>query len=193
MTPMNIRPRRRALLPFVAILALVVGTASPAGATNGMPEKEVPFSAVITSTDFGFNTDPDAVAARCGGVARAFAVTTTKAVGIATHLGRIDLVADHCSYLDESGNPGPYTKGELSISAANGDVLLGTYTDGMSLTPPPLIEFVDVFTFVDGGTGRFIEASGGGVEVGIFNMAKGEIALRMEGVIAFDASNRRSD
>jgi hypothetical protein len=190
---MNTRPRRRALLPFVAILALVVGTASPAGATNGMPEKEVPFSAVITSTEFGFNTDPDAVAARCGDVARAFSVTTTRAVGTATHLGRIDLVADHCSYLDESGNPGPYTKGELSITAANGDVLLGTYTDGMSLTPPPLIEFVDVFTFVDGGTGRFIEASGGGVEVGIFNMATGEIVLRMEGVIAFDASNRRSD
>jgi hypothetical protein len=49
----------------------------------------------------------------------------------------------------------------MSITAVNGDVLLGIYTDGMSLTPPPLIEFVDVFTFVDGGTGRFVEASGG--------------------------------
>ena len=159
----------------------------------GMPEKELSFSAVITSTEFGFNTDPNAVAARCGDVARAFSVTTTKAVGTATHLGRIDLVAEHCSYLDESGNPGPYTKGEMSITAANGDVLLGTYSDGISLTPPPLIEFVDVFTFVDGGTGRFVEASGGGVEVGLFNAVTNEIVLRMEGVIVYDASNRGGD
>jgi hypothetical protein len=69
-----------------------------------------------------------------GAPAGAFSVTTTKAAGTATHLGRIDLVAEHCSYLDESGNPGPYTKGEISITAANGDVLLGTYSDGVLLT-----------------------------------------------------------
>ena len=190
MASSNTRLKRRALLPIAAVLALVVA-ASPAGASNGMPEKEVPFSANITSTEFGFNTNPDAVAERCGYVARAFSVTTTKATGTATHLGRIDLVAEHCSYLDESGNPGPYTKGEISITAANGDVLLGTYTDGMSLTPPPLIEFVDVFTFVDGGTGRFVTASGGGVEIGVFNTVENVIVLRMEGVIVYDASNRR--
>ena len=112
------------------------------------------------------------------------------AVPVKTKYSTIDLVAEHCSYLDESGNPGPYTKGEMSITAANGDVLLGTYSDGISLTPPPLIEFVDVFTFVDGGTGRFVEASGGGVEVGLFNAVTNEIVLRMEGVIVYDASDR---
>jgi hypothetical protein len=81
----------------------------------------------------------------------------------------------------------------MSITAVNGDVLLGIYTDGMSLTPPPLIEFADVFTFVDGGTGRFVEASGGGVEVGVFNVVANEIVLRIEGVIVYDASNRRGD
>ena len=193
MTPENARSTRRALLSIAVVLTLVVGTASVAGASNATPEKELPFSAVVTSTEFGFNTDPDAVAARCGDVARAFSVTTTKAVGTATHLGRIDLVAEHCSYLDESGNPGPYTKGEISITAANGDVLLGTYSDGISLTPPPLIEFIDVFAFVDGGTGRFVEASGGGVEVGVFDAVANEIALKMEGVIVYDASHRRDD
>lgn len=193
MTSMSTRSALRALGSIVAVVTLVVGAALPAGASKHEPEKELPFSALLTSTAVDFNTDPDDVAARCGDVARAFSVTTTNAVGTATHLGRIDLVAEHCSYFDESGNPGPYTKGEMAITAANGDVLLGTYTDGMSLTPPPQIEFVDVFTFIDGGTGRFIEASGGGVEVGLFDVAVGELTLSMDGVITFDASNRRSD
>jgi hypothetical protein len=56
-----------------------------------------------------------------------------------------------------------------------------------------LIDFVDVFAFVDGGTGRFVEASGGGVEVGVFDVVTNEIVLKMEGVIAYEASHRRDD
>ena len=70
-------------------------------------------------------------------------------------------------------------------SADNGDVLLGTYTDGVSLSPPPLIGLMDYFTFVDGGTGRFTTASGGGVEMGTVNLDDGTFTVQLTGVIRY--------
>ncbi len=69
--------------------------------------------------------------------------------------------------------------------AANGDILRGTYTDGASLSPPPVVDFQDFFTFVNGGTGRFANASGGGVEFGVADLSDGSAQWRMEGVISY--------
>lgn len=106
-----------------------------------------------------------------------------------THIGRFESVAVHCSYLDEVGNQGSYTKGEVTLIAANGDVLEGTYTNGVSLTPPPVIEFKDDLTFT-GGTGRFANASGSVAETGVFWFMTGASIISMEGTIVYDASDR---
>jgi hypothetical protein len=44
---------------------------------------------------------------------------------------------------------------------------------------------MDYFTFVDGGTGRFAFASGGGTEMGSVDLADGSFTVRMDGVISY--------
>jgi hypothetical protein len=120
----------------------------------------------------------------------AWAVTSFAGSGNATHMGNTQAYADHCSYgvVDADGMfmpDGTYGQGELTLTAANGDVLFATYTNGVSFTGPPVIEFADYFTFEDGGTGRFTFATGGGVEAGSVDVRTNEFTLRMEGVIAY--------
>ena len=182
MRPIRKPTRLFALVAVVAVLLVTV--AMPASATKGNPDKELPFSAYIAGDEVALNTVPAEVAARCDSPS-AFSVTTFYGTGRATHLGRIDIVAQHCSEA-----MGFYSQGVLTITAANGDVLMATYTNGVSLTPPPLIEFTDEFTFVDGGTGRFTEASGGGVEIGVFHFLDDVFELEMDGVVSYDASHR---
>jgi len=182
MGPKLTRSRLLAVIAVVAVLLIAV--ALPATATKGNPGKELPFSAVISGDEVDFNTD-NIPAGRCDESPGTFSLTTFWGSGHATHLGRIDIVAQHCS------QPGGfYSQGELTITAANGDVLEATYTNGVSLTPPPEILFRDEFTFVDGGTGRFTEASGDGVETGVFQFFTDEFELEMEGVISYNAANR---
>lgn len=177
------------LILVLVVVALVMGVmAAPAGATKGDPGERLPFSGVASGQG-SFNFDPDAVAARCLSPAPpfAFAIATFSGSGHAKHLGRIDMVAEHCSHSDFT-----YSQGILTITAANGDVLVATYTNGASdLSTFPDIGFTDDFTFVDGGTGRFAEASGGGVEAGVADFNTDEFVVSMEGVISYDASNRR--
>jgi hypothetical protein len=74
----------------------------------------------------------------------------TTATGNLSHLG---LVAAHFSHCPTGENPGnPITNGHLTLIAANGDQLFGTYADEDSL-PPFLIQ-------ITGGTGRFKNAEG---------------------------------
>lgn len=177
--------RKLNLFSLAVILLAVLAT--PAGATGGNPTKELPFRGTMGGDEVSFNLDvPEGRCVEMAAVADS--VTTFAGSGYATHLGRVDIVAEHCSDLDT----GQYGDGMLTITAANGDVLMATYTNGVSLTPPPLIDFRDDFTFVNGGTGHFVAASGGGTETGVFNFASNEWSVHMEGVIVYDASNRRN-
>lgn len=175
--------RRFAALPLAIALIVIASTA--AAATNGNPDKELPFRGFVSGDEASFDFQiPDGRCVEMAGVADS--LTSFGGSGHATHLGRIDVVAQHCSDLDT----GMYGDGMLTITTANGDVLKGTYTNGVSLTPPPEIAFVDDFTFVDGGTGRFVHASGGGSEAGVFFFDTNEWYIHMDGVIVYDASNR---
>lgn len=172
------------LMLVVVAMALVIGVmATSAAATKGNPGNELPFSGVGWGTG-AFNFDPGDVEARCDSPI-AFAIATFSGFGHATHLGRMNVVAEHCSHVDFT-----YSQGTLTITAANGDVLNATYTDGVSdLSTFPDIGFTDDFTFV-GGTGRFAEASGAGVESGVANFFTDEFVVHMEGVVSYDASSR---
>jgi hypothetical protein len=180
------RTMRRLLLLSLTTL-LVVAFATPVSAKQAEP-KELPFVGELHGRLIGFGEVPEG---RCddspdGKVA--WAVTSFEGWGTVTHLGRTYVYAEHCSYsLDgtpETGD-GTYGEGELTIVAANGDILRGTYADGVSLTPPPVVDFQDLFTFVDGGTGRFAIASGGGIEFGVADLGDGSASWRMEGVISY--------
>lgn len=150
--------------------------------------KTVPISGAVSGYVLGFNEDPEFIADRCNPPAGKFAwaVASFEGWGTITHLGNVYIYAEHCSYGNDAIGPdGTYGDGEITTIAANGDVLLATYTNGMSLSPPPLIGFMDYFTFVDGGTGRFALASGAGVEMGTVDFTDFSFTLQMHGVIAY--------
>jgi hypothetical protein len=182
--------RTRKLATIAAVAALFV---LPSGATTqaeGHAPQPVPFAATLAGTDVAFNTTPADIQARCESPF-AFSVTSFRGTGHATHLGAVGFVAEHCS-LDFGQGPGPYEQGVLTLTAANGDQLRATYTNGVTdPTNFPILAFTDDFTFVDGGTGRFVEASGGGVEHGLFHWFTDEFSVEMSGTIVYDASNRR--
>lgn len=168
----------RRLVAILGVVALLAFTAGPVVAKG---DQAVPFRATLWGNDVTFN--PVIPAGRCvemDGVADA--LTTFKISGYATHLGWVDVVAEHCSDFDTV----TYGDGRLTITAANGAILKGTYTDGVSTAPPPVTGFRDDFAFVDGGTGRFAFASGGGTEVGLFDLNTLDTSVYMEGVISYD-------
>jgi len=175
--------RRLSMLSLVAVLVAVM--AAPVSAKKPDPT-ELPLMGEFSGRLIGFGAVEEG---RCDATPEgkvAWAVTSFEGWGTATHLGKAYVYAEHCSYADEvTGPDGTYGQGQFKIVAANGDILYGTYTDGESLTPPPLVEFVDKFTFVNGGTGRFATASGGGVEMGIADLESGAANWQMEGVISY--------
>jgi hypothetical protein len=164
-------------------MALMVLTVVPAAAGPGGTDR--PFKGTFAGQLLGFNEDPDYIEARCDDPTRTWAVTSFEGWGTATHLGSTYVYAEHCSYTTEGIPDGTYGEGELTMVADNGDVLIGTYTAGISLSPPPVIGFMDYFTFVDGGTGRFTFASGSGMEVGSVDLGDGSFTLQMEGAISY--------
>jgi hypothetical protein len=182
--------RKLMLLALVVLLLMGLVLAAPVAANKGNPDHEVPFKGAFSGVLLGFNQDPEYIAERCFD-RPAWAVTSFEGSGRVTHLGKTHVVAEHCSYL--SGEPlepdGTYGEGVLTLTAANGDVLKGTYTSGISTSGPPVIGFMDDFTFVDGGTGRFAHASGGGVEEGFvdatFGLEDAPTVWMMKGDISY--------
>jgi len=151
--------------------------------------KTVPISGVFSGYLLGFNTNPAFIADRCDPPEGKFAwaVTAFEGWGTMSHLGESYMFAEHCSYgiLANGEMDGTYGEGEITTIAANGDILLGTYTDGASLSGPPVIGFMDYVTFVNGGTGRFKYASGEGVEMGAVDLNDNSFTVQMTGVIAY--------
>ena len=180
---------------LIVTLAFVLGTlfVTPLSAGGG-GKHALPFYGNMSGVLGIFIDDPEKIAARCEvpeGKIGVWAIASFEGSGTVTHLGRSDVSATHCSYVgilpDGSYGPdGTYGQGELTTTAANGDVLLATYDNGTSYQDPDgLIIFMDEFTFVDGGTGRFKLASGGGVEIGTVNFGDGTFTVEMFGVISY--------
>jgi hypothetical protein len=72
--------------------------------------------------------------------------------GLATHLGRYSLSASHCP------TPTQSKFGQMTLTAANGDQIWGTYTNDLSFEGGTVV--VTGLYIVTGGTGRFRQASG---------------------------------
>ena len=178
---------RKVLLLWLTALVAATMAASVAAEKGG--PTELPFKGMFSGVLLGFNEDPEVIADRCDNTPQgkvAWAVTSFEGWGTATHMGRTYVYAEHCSYAVAGVGPdGTYGQGELTLFAANGDMLSATYANGVSLSPPPIVGFTDYLTFDDEGTGRFNFASGGGVEIGSVDLSDGSFTLQMAGEISY--------
>lgn len=85
--------------------------------------------------------------------------------GIATQLGRLTFIGSHCVTISQ--NILPFSGGEATITAANGDELHGTYSGVVSVISD--MGNVDGQVDITGGTGRFANATGALVMTGTLN------------------------
>ena len=88
-----------------------------------------------------------------------------------------------------------FTQGVLTLTAANGDALVLHYTGEVTQWQPGDPDALWEMSWTPaGGTGRFAEASGYGEGFGVTHTATspqaGTTELTLDGVLAYDASNR---
>jgi hypothetical protein len=120
--------------------------------------KEVPFKGSFTGTS-------TVAPGRCAVLTNAISGT-----GQITHLGRFTTAQSHC--IDPTGtDPLAFTNGIFTFTAANGDTIFGTYSGDLVPTATPGLFQVDGEFTIEGGTGRFANASGGGEASGETNLA----------------------
>jgi hypothetical protein len=168
----------------------LTGTAGPSFSIDFTVAE--PFKASYEGDVIAITTDPMLVADRCEGPAWGFVTFGGK--GSAGPLGSVEAMAENCSYVGPlpDGTVGPngtYGEGVLTLTFDDGDELAGTYTNGVSLVPPPITEFMDTWS-ITGGTGRFANATGAGIETGIADFTDGLLPgapfmVTMEGWVVF--------
>ena len=107
-------------------------------------------------------------------------------VGKVTHLGKTDIsILQNWWPPAYPGAPGTGT-GEITFTAANGDVLLAQYNDGDAyLCSPTYVEITFPGYFKDGGTGRFEYATGYFTWEGIYNPTANEGLSIVDGEILY--------
>ncbi len=178
---------RKSLILAIAFAIGMLLVAPLSAGEKGQPDR--PFYAQSTGVILPFNTNPEHLQARCGDAPDgkvAWEIASFEGTGTGTHLGRFDIYAEHCSYRPLDGPPdGTYGQGMITVTAANGDVLLANYDDGVSYPDGPFIVFMDHVTFVDGGTGRFAFASGDAFEMGTVNFNDFTFAIEVSGSISY--------
>ncbi len=109
--------------------------------------------------------------------------------GEATHLGEYQISRRHC--FNPGNTPPTFEDGIFEMTAANGDVLTGSY-DGelgdvleVDENGNPIVIVIDAPYVITGGTGRFANAEGAGETEGIFNLQTQEGDFTMEGWIKY--------
>ena len=151
-----------------AITALGDAESTPPDVAGAVVSTPLPFRASAYTGLQGLAPDP-----ACG--APPWLLNTQAGEGEATHLGRFQVTFTFCidatDLLDDGmlteGESVPYTDGVGTITAANGDILYLAISGVIhpSADPDYDFEFEDAFT-VEGGTGRFDGAAGGGTALG---------------------------
>ena len=138
---------KRLLAALVLLVALAALGVSAALADSGGTKR--PFQGTIAGSAT-FSLD-----ATCPFTGRR---TSSAASGVASHLGLVTMVSDHCT-----PPANDVTGGHMTFVAANGDELHMTYSGTCTAPPfPPLGETLTCTTHnvIVGGTGRFADATG---------------------------------
>jgi hypothetical protein len=163
---------KQSILSYMAaslVAAAMISVTTPASASD-----QVPFKATFTGSSTSGPGDPCAVLRSdiAGG-------------GHATHLGNFTTVQHHCF---DPGDPTlAFTEGFYTFTGANGDTIFGTYHGNLVPIAPPVFAIVGEFT-IEGGTGRFVGATGGGTASGTLNVATGVTTVMLDGVISSPGS-----
>jgi hypothetical protein len=163
---------KQSILSYVA--ASLVAAVFICAATSATARDLVPFRATFTSNS---TSGPGAPCA----VLRSDIV----GAGNATHLGNFTTVQHHC--FDPNDPSGAFTDGFYTFTGANGDTIFGTYNGHLVPIAPPVFAIVGEFT-IEGGTGRFVGASGGGAASGTLNVATGVATAQLNGLISSPGS-----
>ncbi len=165
----------------LAALLLVLAAAAPAAAAD--PSRM--FSGSWVSQD-----GADFAAPGCP--AGAFFRFSTTGRGEFAHLGLTGISLTHCTYFDLLTPSGTFDHGTITLTAANGDVLVlaeqGSYVlDTPNPTPPPPFENAVSHStwWVADGTGRFADATGSGTGVSYDNLVTGVQSYSLTGTIAY--------
>jgi hypothetical protein len=137
----------------------------------------VPFKGTFTATGAAADIPGD----RCPAL-----TVQIQGPGTATHLGSLTTVQSHCMAPPSFD----FTDGLFTLTAANGDQLVGTYEGEFRPLDPPLAGIDGEFMFT-GGTGRFIGATGGGEASGVQNFATGDATVVLEGRISSVGASKR--
>lgn len=107
-------------------------------------------------------------------------LSTMAGHGPLTHLGLTSAVATHCIHPVTLA----FARGQIRLTAADGDELHGTYEGVTTFIDPPMVGWADVIVFA-GGTGRFVGASGQVDESGEVNIFTGMGSTAMHGSLRY--------
>jgi hypothetical protein len=158
---------KRFVLLVLAVLTAALCTASFATSAS---DRQVPFHAEFAA-EFSVAADP----APCAEIR-----INVVGGGLASHLGRFTTVQYHCTTaLDPLG----FSGGQYTFTAANGNTIFGTYA-GRFVPGAGGVLTVDATFTIDGGTGRFAGATGGGD-------ASGTTTTILNGTISTVGSSRQ--
>jgi hypothetical protein len=163
---------KQSILSYMAaslVAAAMISVTTPASASD-----QVPFKATFTGSSTSGPGGPCAVLR-----------SDIAGEGHATHLGNFTTVQHHCF---DPGDPTfAFTEGFYTFTGANGDTIFGTYHGHLVPIAPPVFAIVGEFT-IEGGTGRFVGATGGGTASGTLNVATGVTTVMLDGVISSPGS-----
>jgi hypothetical protein len=165
--------------PWVALLlaaALCLVVAAPVAAKDPVR----PFGGRVVGVDSAEMNPADCPA---GAAARYHSAGT----GRLLHLGLVRYTVTHCVFMDSpvDGHIGP---GTVTITAANGDMLVLAETSGTFVFDQPMpmtTSTAEISWTVASGTGRFAGATGSGTGAGVGDMVEGITPMAFTGTISY--------
>jgi hypothetical protein len=176
---------------LLCALLLVIGGATAAVAAQGQPQLMVPIKGTLVGQD---EEPTPGVFPGClleAGQAPLLWRFTSEGTGQVSHLGRVTYQFTHCTHVDFT-----LTEGVMTLTAANGDTLVLTYTGEITqYVPGGADAFWKMSWTPSSGTGRFADASGsGGDGFAVTHTDTSPLAgttdLTFQGMITYNASNR---
>lgn len=166
-------------LAALALLATACRDSAPTTVVDGLQHNQAaperPFKGGLDLQALGWTEPPEG---RCP---EGYPMLSSMAgSGRFTHLGLTSALGTHC--IDPATLA--FTRGQLTLVAANGDELYGTYEGVTTFVEPPIAGWADVIVFA-AGTGRFASASGQADESGEVNLITGVGSSTIDGTLSF--------
>lgn len=104
--------------------------------------------------------------------------------GTLSHLGKTALVSSDCVTPGATGLSA--SNGKLTLTAANGDTVTGTYTGTfIPINSGAAFQFSNVMFSITGGSGRFSRAYGRGILNGTQESISGKGTITVDGTISY--------